>query len=63
MLLRCEEHSCHSIPNQTSMLKKEHCRRYCTCVMVPIKTENRLRFSVRLDDGVPEVHLEWVSVS
>ena len=26
--------------------------------MVPIKTENKLRFSVRLDDGVPEVRFE-----
>ena len=28
------------------------------CVMVPKKTENWLRFSARLDAGVPEVHLE-----
>jgi hypothetical protein len=25
------------------------------CVIVPIKTENRLHFSVRLDDSTPEV--------
>jgi hypothetical protein len=29
--------------------------------MVPKKTENWLRFSVRLDDGVPEVRLERVA--
>jgi hypothetical protein len=28
------------------------------CVIVPIKTENRLHFSVRLDNGTPEVRLE-----
>jgi hypothetical protein len=28
------------------------------CVMVPKKTENRLRFSVRLADGTPEVRFE-----
>jgi hypothetical protein len=26
--------------------------------MVPIKTESMLHFSVRLDDGAPEVRLE-----
>jgi hypothetical protein len=29
-----------------------------TCVIVPICTENALRFSTRLGDGAPEVHLE-----
>jgi hypothetical protein len=28
------------------------------CVMVPIQTENRLRFSVRLEDGALEVRFE-----
>src|SRR5215217_4354294 len=28
------------------------------CVIVPICTENRLHFSVRLDEGDPEVHFE-----
>jgi hypothetical protein len=31
--------------------------------MVPIQTESRLRFFVRLDDGTPEVRLErevWI---
>jgi hypothetical protein len=27
-------------------------------VLDPIRTENRLRFSVRLDEGDPEVHFE-----
>ena len=31
-----------------------------TCVMVPIRTENALRFSARLDDGAQEVRFEWV---
>jgi hypothetical protein len=34
-----------------------------TCVMVPIKTENGMRFSVRLHDGASEVRFERVSVS
>jgi hypothetical protein len=29
-----------------------------TCVMVPVRTENALRFSARLDDGAPKVRLE-----
>jgi hypothetical protein len=33
------------------------------CVLLPIRTENRLRFSVHLDDGVPEVRFERVAVS
>ena len=28
------------------------------CVLVPIRTENRLRFSARLDDGDPKVRFE-----
>ena len=28
------------------------------CVMVPIRTENRLHFSVRLDNGALEVRVE-----
>jgi hypothetical protein len=28
--------------------------------MVPIRTENALRFSARLDDGAQEVRFEWV---
>jgi hypothetical protein len=27
--------------------------------MVPINTENRLHFSVQLDDGAPKVSFEW----
>jgi hypothetical protein len=30
------------------------------CVLVPLCTENGLRFSARLADGTPEVHLERV---
>ncbi len=29
-----------------------------TCVLVPIRTENLLRFSAQLDDGVSEVRSE-----
>jgi hypothetical protein len=29
-----------------------------TCVLVPKKTENWLRFSARLDNGLPEVRFE-----
>ena len=29
-----------------------------TCVIVPLCTESRLRFSTRLDDGVSEVRFE-----
>jgi hypothetical protein len=29
-----------------------------TCVIVPIRTENRLRFSALLHDGAPEVRFE-----
>jgi hypothetical protein len=32
------------------------------CVMVPLCTDNRLRFSARLDEGAPEVRFEWVVV-
>jgi hypothetical protein len=28
------------------------------CVIFPLCTENRLRFSIRLDDGGPEVRFE-----
>jgi hypothetical protein len=38
-------------------------RRMDMCVMVPINTENRLHFSVRLDEGDPEVRFERVAVS
>jgi hypothetical protein len=31
-----------------------------TCVMVPKKTENALRFSARLVDGTPEVRFEQI---
>jgi hypothetical protein len=34
-----------------------------TCVMVPIKTESMLHFSVHLGDGVPEMRLERVAVN
>ena len=37
--------------------------RASVCVMVPIRTENRLHFSVRLGDGAPEMRFERVSVS
>jgi hypothetical protein len=30
------------------------------CVLLPIRTENRLHFSVRLDEGDPEVRFELV---
>jgi len=32
-------------------------------MLLSIRTENRLRFSVRLDDGVPEMRLERVAVN
>jgi hypothetical protein len=31
-----------------------------TCVMVPVRTENWLRFSARLDDGAPQVRFERI---
>jgi hypothetical protein len=30
------------------------------CVIVPIRTENRLRFSVHLGSGEPEVRFKWI---
>jgi hypothetical protein len=30
------------------------------CVMVPLCTENALRFSARLDEGAPEVRFERI---
>jgi hypothetical protein len=32
------------------------------CVIVPLCTESRLHFSVRLDDGAPEVRFERVTL-
>ena len=34
--------------------------RASVCVMVPKKTENRLRFSARLDEGTPQVRFERI---
>jgi hypothetical protein len=31
-----------------------------TCVIVPKKTENALRFSARLDEGAPQVRFERI---
>ena len=30
------------------------------CVIVPLCTENGLRFSARLAEGAPEVRFEWI---